>query len=85
MEHPVYIPDWHTRGVGIRVTEVDIYMLYMYIFLGAHALRVREMAWPNEAATRQVLSILSDTRSCQPTSKRSRCRVYVTLALLRAA
>ena len=48
---------------------------------------VGEMAWTNEAAaTRQVLSILSDTRSRQPTSKPvGVSHLHYALALFRVA
>jgi len=70
-----------TRQADTRHEDRYIYTLHRYIFLDAHAPRVGEMAWTNEA-TRQVLSILPDTRSRQPTSRpvgMSRLRYALTL------
>lgn len=66
----------HASHGDYTYTQTHTHTLCMYTFLDAHALCVGEMAWTNEAATRQVLSILPDTRS--PRQNRSGCRAYVT-------
>jgi len=85
-------PGVHERGGQRHASQTHIYththththIILVYI-LGAHALCVGEMAWTNEAATRQVLSILPDTRSRQPTSKPvGVSRLRYALALFRA-
>lgn len=83
-EHPVYTEE---RRTNASRRYIYIYILYVYMYFWTPTrFGVGEMAWTNEAATRQVLSILSDTRSRQPTSKPvGVSRLHYALALFRVA